>query len=114
VTTRGLLTTSGDSMTLSLERPRPLVSPVTRQVTVTHPTGLHVRPAGAIVKMVSHFQSQVRIRYGTDEADASGIFEVLAMGVPRGAEVALLAEGPDAEAVLESLSKLFADDFGLR
>ena len=101
-------------MTLCLEQPRLLASPATRQVTVTHPTGLHVRPSGAIVKTVSRFQSKVQIRYGNQEADASGIFEILSLGVPQGADVTLLAEGPDAETVLDSLSKLFADDFGLR
>jgi phosphotransferase system HPr (HPr) family protein len=60
------------------------------------------------------FQSEVRIRYGDHEADASGIFELMLLAVPQGAKVTLLAEGPDAEAVLDSLSTLFADDFGLR
>jgi phosphocarrier protein len=81
---------------------------------VTHPAGLHLRPSGAIVKTVSRFQSKVQIRYGDHGADARGILGILSLGVPQGAEVALLAEGPDAEAVLDSLLKLFADDFGLR
>ncbi len=101
-------------MTLCREQPQLLASPATRKVTVTHPTGLHVRPSGAIVTTVSRFQSRVHIRYGTHEADASGIFEIMLLDVPRGASVTLLAEGPDAEAVLDALSKLFADDFGLR
>ena len=101
-------------MTLCLEQPQLLVSPATRQVTVTHPTGLHVRPSGAIVKTVNRFRSEVRLRHGNQEVDASGIFEIMLLAVPQGAEVTLLAEGPDAEAVLDALSTLFADDFGLR
>ena len=100
-------------MSLCLEKPRPLASPETRQVTVTHPTGLHVRPCGAIVTTVNRFRSEVRIRYGNNEADASSIFDIMLLTVPQGAKVTLLAEGPDAEAVLDSLTKLFADDFGL-
>ena len=100
-------------MTLCLEQPRLLESPETRQVTVTHPTGLHVRPCSAIVTTVNRLQSEVRIRYGDHDVDASGIFELMLLAVPHGAKVTLLAEGPDAEAVLDSLSKLFADDFGL-
>ncbi len=101
-------------MTLCLEQPRLLASPTTRQVTVTHPTGLHVRPCGAIVKMVNQFQAEVRIRYGNNEADASSIFDIMLLTVPQGAKVTLQAEGPDAESVLDSLLKLFAGDFGLR
>ena len=100
-------------MTLCLEQPRLLESPETRQVTVTHPTGLHVRPCSAIVTTVNRLQSEVQIRYGNNEADASSIFDIMLLTVPQGAKVTLLAEGPDAEAVLDSLSKLFADDFGL-
>jgi phosphotransferase system HPr-like phosphotransfer protein len=33
--------------------------------------------------------------------------------VPQGAEVEFEAEGPDAERVLDALSNLFADNFGL-
>ena len=73
-----------------------------------------MRPSGAIVKTVGHFRSTVHIRYGNQEVDASGIFEIMLLAVPQGAEVTLLAEGPDAEAVIDALSKLFADDFGLR
>jgi phosphotransferase system HPr (HPr) family protein len=80
-----------------------------------------MRPCSAIVKTVSHFESKVQIRYGDHEADASDIFDILSLGVPREAVVTLLAEGPDAEAVLDSLSilfdsftLLFADDSGSR
>ena len=98
-------------MTLCLEQPRLLASPDNTASDRDASNGLHVRPCGAIV---SRFQSEVRIRYGDHEADASGIFELMLLAVPQGAKVTLLAEGPDAEAVLDSLSKLFADDFGLR
>ena len=106
--------TYGDFMTLCLEKPRLLAAPETRQLTVTHPTGLHVRPCSAIVTTVNQFQSEVRIRYGNNEADATSIFDIMLLTVPQGAKITLLAEGPDAEAVLDSLSELFANDFGLR
>ncbi len=87
--------------------------PVTRQVTVTRPAGIHVRPSVAIIKTVRQFQSQVGIRYGDREADASDVLAILELHVPHGAEVTLLAEGLDAKQVLEALVKLFADDFGM-
>jgi phosphotransferase system HPr (HPr) family protein len=46
--------------------------------------------------------------------DASGIFDIMLLAVPQRAEVTLMAEGPDSEVVLDALSKLFADDFGLQ
>ena len=87
--------------------------PTARQVIVTYPKGIHVRPSTAIVKAVRQSLSKVAIRYGDREADASEILSVLALGVPCGSELTLLAEGPDSKAVLDALVKLFADNFGM-
>lgn len=83
----------------------------TRRMTVNHRPGLHARPSLAIVKTVQRFQSKVRLRNGHQEADAGDILQILSMGVPEGAEVTLVAQGPDAEEVINALAKLFADDF---
>jgi multiphosphoryl transfer protein len=87
--------------------------PATRQVIVTYPKGIHVRPSTAIVKAARQSLCKVAIRYGDREADASEILSILALGVPCGAELTLLAEGPDSKAVLDTLEKLFADNFGM-
>ncbi len=88
--------------------------PATRQVAVTYPKGIHVRPSTAIVKCVRQFDSKVAVRYGDREADASDIMAILALGVPTGAELTLLAEGLDSKEVLDALVKLFAEDFGMQ
>jgi len=87
--------------------------PLTREVVVTYPKGIHVRPSTAIVKAVHQFDVKVAIRYGEKEADASDILAILALGVPPGATLTLLAEGLESREVLDALGKLFADDFGM-
>jgi len=84
----------------------------TRHLKVTHSPGLHARPCLAIVNTVRRFQSKVTLRNGDREADAGEILELMALGVPQGAEVALSAEGPDADEVLDALAELFSDNFG--
>ena len=98
-------------MIRSLERPQGLTTRLTRRLTVKHPTGLHVRPNGAIVKTVNRFTAKVELRYGDHEANANGILEIIMLEVSHGAEVVFEAEGPDAERVLDALSNLFANDF---
>jgi phosphotransferase system HPr (HPr) family protein len=85
----------------------------TRRVIVTYPNGICARASLAIIKVVRRFQAKVRIDYGGQDADASEILPIMTLGVPRGAEVVLEAEGPDDEEVLDALVKLFADDFGM-
>jgi phosphotransferase system HPr (HPr) family protein len=85
----------------------------TRQVIVTHPHGIVLRPSYAIVQTVGRFQSKVQIRHGDQEADARWGLEIVSLAVPCGAEVTLSAQGPNADEVLDALVTLFADDFGM-
>jgi phosphocarrier protein len=86
--------------------------PATRQVTVTHPHGICARGSLAIVNTVRRFRSQVQIRTSDRQATASEVLPILSLGVPQGAEVTLSAEGADAVEVLDTLARLFADNFG--
>ena len=96
-----------------LERPQSLTTRLTRRLTVKHPAGLHARASGVLVKTVNRFQADVLIHYGNQQADAGGIFDIMMLCVPRGADVVFEAEGPDAGLALEAISKLFAANFGL-
>ena len=95
-------------------RPQPVVPdrPVIRKVIVTHPHGICARGSLAIVNTVRRFQSKVQIHNGDQQADASDVLPIMSLGVPQGAEVILSAEGADAEEVLDTLARLFADNFG--
>lgn len=84
-----------------------------RQVVVSRPAGLHARPCVAIANTVRRFQSKVKVRFGHHEVDASEVLQLLTLGAGEGAELTLLAHGSDAEEVLESLVRLFENDFGL-
>src|SRR5271157_4621736 len=95
-----------------LERPQSLITRLTRRLTVKHPAGLHARASGAIVKTVDHFRADVTIHYGNQQADAGGIFDIMMLCVPGGADVVFEAKGPDAAPVLIALSNLFAAGFG--
>lgn len=84
----------------------------TRKVTVTHAPGLHARPCLAIVNTVRRFQSEVTICNGDQVANAAEILEIMSLGVPQGTEVTLHAKGPDALEAIDTLEKLFVDNFG--
>ncbi len=91
----------------------PMFKPcASRRVKVTHPPGLHARPSLSVVKTVQRFRSKVLISNGSQEADARDILQVMSLGAPNGAELALSAEGSDAEEALDALQQLFAENFG--
>ena len=82
-------------------------------VRVTHPTGLHARPAVKLTKMAKGFAAEVRLRARPDGAwvDAKSLVKVLALKLRSGTEVELEAEGEGAEAAVEALAGLVRRDF---
>ena len=81
-------------------------------LTITHPVGLHARPATLFVKTAAQFKSTITIRHGEMKGNAKSIIKVLCMGAVNGATIQLSAEGEDAQEALAALKELVESDFG--
>ncbi|ALU92043.1 MULTISPECIES: HPr family phosphocarrier protein [Streptomyces] len=74
-------------------------------------SGLHARPASLFVKAAARQPVKVTIaREGRDPVDARSMLAVLALAAPYGEAVVLSAEGDGAQAAVEELSELLAQD----
>ncbi|MDI3341014.1 MAG: HPr family phosphocarrier protein [Sphaerobacter sp.] len=86
------------------------------RLTITHPLGLHARPAALFVRTAAGFQSTVRLRNLTRdperEADAKSILSLMTLGVEHGHEILIRADGPDEEAAIAALRQLVETNFG--
>ncbi|HET9878421.1 MAG TPA: HPr family phosphocarrier protein [Candidatus Limnocylindria bacterium] len=85
-------------------------------VTVANPSGLHARPAAAFVKAAAAFSSEIRVANLTRDperrASAKSILGVMQLGVSRGHELAIEAEGEDAECAVQELVALVEAGLG--
>lgn len=81
-------------------------------ITISNPTGLHARPAGALVELARRFQSTIRVYHGSRSADAKRLIELLQLGVEQGAQVRVTARGPDADAALTALRAAISAGLG--
>jgi phosphotransferase system HPr (HPr) family protein len=84
-------------------------------LTVRHKLGLHARPAALFVQTASRFASKIRVTNVTRQnktADAKSILGVLTIGVGQNHTITLTADGPDAEAAINSLTDLVESNFG--
>ena len=79
---------------------------------VNHEVGLHARPASMFVQTAAKFSSDIEVVHGEKTANAKSILTVLTLGVQKGAEITITAEGPDAEEALADLEQLVRDNFG--
>ena len=83
----------------------------TTRVKIGSAVGLHARPAGLLVQAAARQPVPVLIgRPGAAGVPASSILAVMSLGVAGGEEVELTAEGDGAEAALEEIAALLAQD----
>lgn len=82
-------------------------------LTVTHPTGLHARPAVKLTKLAKSFPATIRLRPLPDGAwiDAKSIVKVMALKLRTGTLIELEAEGEVADVAIAELSGLVKRDF---
>lgn len=57
--------------------------------------GIHARPAMMLVSIARKFQSDIKVSYNGDTADAKNIVKLLMLHANQGAEVTFLIEGID-------------------
>lgn len=74
------------------------------RLTVIDPSGLHARPAARFVQAASRFASRITIRHEGREADAKSLIALLGLTIRPSSEIALAADGPDAEEALAALT----------
>ncbi|MDY6873236.1 MAG: HPr family phosphocarrier protein [Chloroflexota bacterium] len=87
----------------------------TLKIKVTHPAGLHARPASLFVQTANKFSSEINVQNLTDKSDvanAKSILNVLTLGVMKDHEIKIVAEGDDAEEATKALKALVEDNFG--
>lgn len=78
-----------------------------RRITITHPDGLHARPAADLVRLAQSHPGGIRIAAsdGTP-ADAASVLAVMTLALEPGSVVDLDADGPDADDVLETAAAI--------
>lgn len=72
----------------------------TLNYTITDELGIHARPAGQLVKVISAFESKVQIGTPEKMVDAKRIMGVMGLAIKQGMEVTLTFEGADEDAAL--------------
>ena len=85
------------------------------ELQVTNPSGLHARPATRFVEAAAGFASRVTVENldrGSRAVDAKSILMLLTIGVVSGHRIRITADGPDADAAVETLRALVASGLG--
>lgn len=81
-------------------------------VVLKNKMGLHARPASQFIKTASKFTSKVTVSGNGKWADAKSILMVMSLGLTKGTEVKISADGPDEEECINALKELVDNNFG--
>jgi multiphosphoryl transfer protein len=81
-------------------------------IVIPNASGLHARPAAVVANLAKSFVSTITLQMGDRQANARSITAIMALDVPQGAKVQVVARGPDARAAVEKLVRVLADGCG--
>ena len=89
-----------------------MTAPLSRQVTIVNRRGLHARASARFVKCAERFDAEIRVSKDGQTVGGTSIMGLMTLAAAPGCTVELEAEGPEAAAALDELSKLIAEGFG--
>jgi len=78
--------------------------------TVTADSGIHARPATLLVQAASKFNSDIHLEYNGKKVNLKSIMGVMSLGVPKGAQIKISAEGADAAEAMAALTDTLAKE----
>jgi phosphocarrier protein len=81
-------------------------------VKIVNQKGLHARASAKIVEAAARFQSRITVSKDGQCVDARSIMGLMMLAASPGSEIAIEAEGPDAEAALAAIVALAKAKFG--
>jgi len=86
-------------------------SKIVREYVIQNRYGIHARPAAMLVKTASKFQADVTLEKGPVRVSGKSIMGLMTMEASCGAKIRIVAEGVDAEQVLDEIERLFENKF---
>ena len=83
----------------------------TQEVIIQNPVGLHARPATFFIQKANEYKSNIWVEKDERRVNAKSLLGVLSLGISRGTNVMILAEGSDEEMAVQNLVALISSDF---
>lgn len=81
-----------------------------KEVTVTNSVGLHARPATFFIQKSNEFKSSIWVEKGDRRINAKSLLGILSLGIIKGTDIKIIADGVDEEAAVSSLINLIENE----
>ena len=84
---------------------------VSKNVVVNNQVGLHARPATFFIQKANEFKSSIWVEKEERRVNAKSLLGVLSLGIVKGTEITLIAEGVDEGEAVKVLAELVESNF---
>lgn len=84
----------------------------TKNFTITAESGVHARPATLLVNKAGQYSSDIQITYKDKKVNLKSIMGVMSLGIPKGAEIEIIAEGNDEDEAIEGITSVIKEHLG--
>lgn len=82
-----------------------------KEVLVSNQVGLHARPATFFIQKANEFKSSIWVEKDERRVNAKSLLGVLSLGITRGVNITIIADGSDEEQAVISLVDLISSNF---
>lgn len=82
-----------------------------KTITVNNQVGLHARPATFFIQKANEFKSSIWIEKEDRKVNAKSLLGVLSLGIVKGTDIDIGAEGVDEQEAVEALRQLIETNF---
>lgn len=83
----------------------------TKEFVIRNKLGLHLRPAGLLVKTANKYNSDITVEKDGVQVDGKSIIAITTLNATKNSTITIKACGQDADQALEELEKLIAGNF---
>lgn len=84
---------------------------VSKTIVVENQVGLHARPATFFIQKSNEFKSSIWIDKEGRKVNAKSLLGVLSLGITKGTQIEIIADGDDEEAAVDALLALIESNF---
>ena len=85
---------------------------VSRSVTIQNNVGLHARPATFFIQKANSYKCSIWVEKEDCRVNAKSLLGVLSLGISKGTEIKLIADGVDENNAIDGLAELIDGEFG--
>ena len=82
-----------------------------KEVLVQNQVGLHARPATFFIQKANEFKSSIWVEKEERRVNAKSLLGVLSLGITKGLNITIVAEGSDEEDAVTDLVELISSNF---